>query len=93
MGMCTRVRKFRVLVVAVVLDLRGLEGDVLGLESSVGLVEHVVPIVGIVKHLLKVLYPLILALAVGPLRCTILRATPLQPKEKKVSRGWSERNG
>lgn len=70
------------LVVAVILDLRGLESDVLSVESSVGLVEYVVPIIGIVKHLLKVLYPLILALTVGPLRCTILRATPLHPKKK-----------
>lgn len=58
--------------VARVADLGGLEGDVFSVERGVGLAEHVVALLGVVEQLLEILYPLVLALAVRPLRGAVL---------------------
>ena len=64
-------------VAVLVVDLGGLEGDVFGVEGGVRLAEHVVPVLGVVEQLLEVLYPLVLALAVGSLRSAVLGSPAL----------------
>lgn len=64
-------------VAVLVVDLGGLEGDVFGVEGGVGLAEHVVSALGVGEQLLEVLYPLVLALAVGSLRGAVLGSPAL----------------
>ena len=64
-------------VAVLVMDLRGLEGDVFGVEGGVCLAEHVVSVLGVGEQLLEVLYPLVLALAVGSLRGAVLGSPAL----------------
>lgn len=54
-----------------------LELDELGVQTLVGLAEDVVALLGVAEHLLEVLYALVLALAVGPLRRSVLCSSAL----------------
>jgi len=67
-----------------------LEGDVLGVERGVGLAEHVVALLGVVEQLLEVLYPLVLALSVRPLRGAVLGPPSLR-EEGLLIQGFPRR--
>ena len=76
-----------------VVDLGGLEGDVFGVEGGVRLAEHVVPVLGVVEQLLEVLYPLVLALAVGSLRGAVLGSPALWGWVVSLSGSGNQRLG
>lgn len=60
-----------------VLESRGFERLIFGLERSVSLAKGVVVLFGLIKHLLEVLYPLVLAFAISSLGSAILGSSTL----------------
>lgn len=96
---CGRVRcgDMLMLMLLLLVDRRGLELEVFGLQFCVRLTEHVVARLGVVEHLLQVLDPLVLALPVGSLRGAVLCSAALfvgdlrQPETFQLRALWGMR--
>ena len=60
-----------------ILELRSFECIIFRLECSVGLAKGVVMLFSLIEHLLKILYPLILAFAISSLGSAVLGSSTL----------------